>query len=428
MPTAAVAHPTRLHQDGKGAFAHDAGLACRDDRLDASCLPSPCGAAALKGDRGSGSAPERLLGAECDTAKHAVRPASPFAAESLKSASSAISLSSSTSADELQDAAGLRTIRELQRGASGVIVLAEESPGGGSPPVAVKLMPRDKAASPALQREMLTQRSCLMHPHVIQFKEAILMPSQLGIVMEYAAGGDLREYLERSKPLDRAVGLPEADARWFFQQLVLGLDFCHRLGIAHQDIKLENALLDRASPRALLKLCDFGYSVRNEANPAGFVACHRAVGTPDYMAPELLLSPTHYDGKGADVWAAGVLLYTLLCGSFPFWRDEDDESPQDPASRLRCMALRIVKAEYRPASYLSADALSLLARMLCPDPAERATVQEVQQHPWFQRDLPPDCMALNPRLMSMQPSKRAAACRQSESDITRIGRRMSCEI
>lgn len=50
-----------------------------------------------------------------------------------------------------------------------------------------------------------------------------------------------------------------------------------------QDIKLENALLDRASPRALLKLCDFGYSVRNEASPAGPVACHRAVGTPDYM-------------------------------------------------------------------------------------------------------------------------------------------------
>ena len=50
-----------------------------------------------------------------------------------------------------------------------------------------------------------------------------------------------------------------------------------------QDIKLENALLDRAAPRALLKLCDFGYSVRNEASPSGPVACHRAVGTPDYM-------------------------------------------------------------------------------------------------------------------------------------------------
>lgn len=64
----------------------------------------------------------------------------------------------------------------------------------------------------------------------------------------------------------------------------------------------------------------------------------------------------------------------------------------------------MLQAEYRPARYLSADALSLLARMLCPDPAERASVAEVQQHPWFQTDLPPDCLALNPRLMTMQVS------------------------
>ncbi len=69
-------------------------------------------------------------------------------------------------------------------------------------------------------------------------QEAFLMPSQLGIVMEYAAGGDLREYLETYAGPDGTAGLPEADARWFFQQLVLGLDFCHSLGIAHQDIKV----------------------------------------------------------------------------------------------------------------------------------------------------------------------------------------------
>jgi hypothetical protein len=111
------------------------------------------------------------------------------------------------------------------------------------------------------------------------------------------------------------------------------------------------------------------------------------------QAPELLLSPTCYDGKTADVWAAGVLLYTLLCGarlcmqpvkqansnntiaacplldvwstcasthglasagSFPFWRDEDDAAPQDPASRLRCMALRIVKVCYTQQQWMCA--------------------------------------------------------------------------
>jgi serine/threonine-protein kinase SRK2 len=420
-------HRPQVASGTKSAF-YDAAI----QRYDTSAgpthvLPPPsCDVDSIKADIGCSSAPERLLDAECDAAKSAVRAASPFGADSLASACSHISLQSSNSADELQDAAGLRTIRELQRGASGVIVLAEER--DGATPVAVKLMPRDKAASPALQREMLTQRSCLMHPHVIQFKKAILMPSQLGIVMEYAAGGDLREYLEHNKPLDRQGGLSEGDARWFFQQLMLGLDFCHRLGIAHQDIKLENALLDRSSPKALLKLCDFGYSIRNEAHPEGPVTCHRAVGTPDYMAPELLLSPTSYDGKGADVWAAGVLLYTLLCGSFPFWRDEDEAQPQDPASRLRCMALRIVKAEYITPSSLSPGARSLLSRMLHPDVEERATVAEVMQHSWVRTDLPRDCMALNGKLMRMQPSRRAAACRQSDVDIKRIGRRMSFDL
>ena len=64
---------------------------------------------------------------------------------------------------------------------------------------------------------------------------------------------------------------------------VLAVDYCHHLGIAHRDIKLENAMLDRPGPRAILKLCDFGYASRNQAHPEGAVPCRRVVGTPEYM-------------------------------------------------------------------------------------------------------------------------------------------------
>ena len=82
------------------------------------------------------------------------------------------------------------------------------------------------------------------------------LPQYLAIVMEFASGGDMFQYVKARG------GLDEADARWFFQQLVIGLDYCHRMGVVNRDIKLENTLLDGGA-RPLLKICDFGYS-KNE--------------------------------------------------------------------------------------------------------------------------------------------------------------------
>lgn len=101
--------------------------------------------------------------------------------------------------------------------------------------------------------------------------------------MEYANGGDSFEYVRKKG------GLHENEARWFFQQLIVALDYCHRKGVINRDVKLENTLIHWAR-KPLLKICDFGYSkdMKYQSAPAS------RVGTPAYLAPEVpSYSPCH---------------------------------------------------------------------------------------------------------------------------------------
>ncbi|KAF5736111.1 hypothetical protein HS088_TW14G00246 [Tripterygium wilfordii] len=135
-----------------------------------------------------------------------------------------------------------------------------------------------------VRREIINHRS-LRHPNIVRFKEVILTPTHLAIVMEYASGGELFERI------CNAVRFSEDEARFFFQQLISGVSYCHAMQVCHRDLKLENTLLDGSvAPR--LKICDFGYSKSSllHSQPKS------TVGTPAYIAPEVLLRQ-EYDGK-----------------------------------------------------------------------------------------------------------------------------------
>ena len=131
--------------------------------------------------------------------------------------------------------------------------------------------PQVRSYKTYLKREIVHTAS-LRHPLVIPLREVFLTTSHLGIAMEFCAGGDLHKYLE-AQPGCR---LPEDEARWLFQQLAVGLQYCHRRGVANRDLKLENLLLDTADQaRPLLKICDFGYSkVRCAVERATFTNSH----------------------------------------------------------------------------------------------------------------------------------------------------------
>ncbi|KAL1346318.1 hypothetical protein AAHE18_08G181500 [Arachis hypogaea] len=118
--------------------------------------------------------------------------------------------------------------------------------------VAVKYIERGDKIDEHVKREIINHRS-LRHPNIVRFKEVILTPTHLAIVMEYASGGELFERI------CNAGRFSEDEARFFFQQFICGVSYCHAMQVCHRDLKLENTLLD-GSPAPRLKICDFGYS------------------------------------------------------------------------------------------------------------------------------------------------------------------------
>ncbi|CAN6563020.1 unnamed protein product [Malus baccata var. baccata] len=217
--------------------------------------------------------------------------------------------------------------------------------------VAVKYIERGSKIDENVKREIINHRS-LRHPNIIRFKEVILTPTHLAIVMEYAAGGEMFERISN------AGRFSEDEARFFFQQLISGVSYCHAMQVCHRDLKLENTLLD-GSPAPRLKICDFGYSKSSvlHSQPKS------TVGTPAYIAPEVLLRQ-EYDGKIADVWSCGVTLYVMLMGAYPF---EDPDEPKD----FRKTIQRILSVQYSipDTVQISHECLELISRIFVPDPS-----------------------------------------------------------
>ncbi|XP_076956170.1 serine/threonine-protein kinase SRK2I-like [Bidens hawaiensis] len=240
--------------------------------------------------------------------------------------------------------------------------------------VAVKYIERGQRIDENVQREIINHRS-LRHPNIVRFRELILTPTHLAIVMEYASGGELFERI------CNAGRFNEDEARFFFQQLISGVGYCHSMQVCHRDLKLENTLLD-GSPAPRLKICDFGYSKSAvlHSQPKS------TVGTPAYIAPEVLLRQ-EYDGKIADVWSCGVTLYVMLVGGYPF---EDPNEPKD----FRKTIHRIVHVQYSiPENIqISPECRHLISRIFVADPAQRITMEEIEKHKWFLKNHPANLM------------------------------------
>ncbi|CAL9071283.1 unnamed protein product [Musa textilis] len=254
--------------------------------------------------------------------------------------------------------------KTLGIGSFGKVKIAEHLLTGHK--VAIKILNRRKIKNMEMEEKVRREIKILrlfMHPHIIRLYEVIETQSDIYVVMEYVKSGELFDYIvEKGR-------LQEDEARRFFQQIISGVEYCHRNMVVHRDLKPENVLLDS---KWNVKIADFGLS--NVMRDGHFLKT--SCGSPNYAAPEVI-SGKLYAGPEVDVWSCGVILYALLCGTLPF----DDEN-------IPNLFKKIKGGIYTLPSHLSPLARDLIPRMLIVDPMKRITIREIREHPWFQAHLP----------------------------------------
>uniref|UniRef100_A0A8D2ZYT0 non-specific serine/threonine protein kinase n=1 Tax=Scophthalmus maximus TaxID=52904 RepID=A0A8D2ZYT0_SCOMX len=282
---------------------------------------------------------------------------------------------------------GCRTINEYPRGSSngrqeistrsarsGVRTRSSEEPQ--QPHVGnyrlLKTIGKGNFAKVKLARHILTGREVAikiidktqLNPNSLQkviylkLFEVIETERTLYLVMEYASGGEVFDYLV-------AHGrMKEKEARAKFRQIVSAVQYCHQKHIVHRDLKAENLLLDADMN---IKIADFGFSNEFTMGNKLDTFC----GSPPYAAPELFQGKK-YDGPEVDVWSLGVILYTLVSGSLPF-----------DGQNLKELRERVLRGKYRIPFYMSTDCENLLKRFLVLNPAKRGTLEQIMKDRWI---------------------------------------------
>ena len=219
-----------------------------------------------------------------------------------------------------------------------------------------------------VQREIDHLRICGAHPHLVRLYDVLEAPTNTCLVMEFASGGELHEYIQKQK----SGRLPVSKSRSYFQQITSAIEYMHYKNVVHRDLSLDNILLD--STFRIIKIADLGLS--NLVREGEFM--HTPCGSPFFSAPEII-SGKPYAGPGVDVWSCGVILYTLLCGCLPFHENS-----------MSLQFKKIKSGTYNLPKHLSKEAQSLIKKMLVVSTVERITISAIRLHPWFQRQLLPN--------------------------------------
>lgn len=256
----------------------------------------------------------------------------------------------------------------LGEGAFGKVKLGVHEESGEQ--VAVKIM--DKSDIKAQEMTMNVRREiaimkALKHRNIVNLRQVLTSQSKLYIVMDLVTGGELFTKILNEGKLEEKI------ARRYFQQLVDGIEYCHRRGVCHRDLKPENLLIDETTGE--LKITDFGLSAMKGASTTEELL-HTQCGSPNYCAPEIIARHKQgYNGTKVDAWSCGIILFALLAGFLPFY----DEN-------TKVLYRMIQRDDVKFPKKFPADARDLVLRLLHKEPEKRFTLAEVKKHPWFAID------------------------------------------
>ncbi|XP_037081593.1 MAP/microtubule affinity-regulating kinase 3-like isoform X2 [Pollicipes pollicipes] len=249
-------------------------------------------------------------------------------------------------------------LKTIGKGNFAKVKLAKHLPTGEE--VAIKIIDKTQLNPGSLQKLFREVRIMKMldHPNIVKLYQVIETKKTLYLVMEYASGGEVFDYLVFHGRMK------EKEARLKFRQIVSAVQYCHQKKIIHRDLKAENLLLDS---QMNIKIADFGFS--NEFTPGSKLDTF--CGSPPYAAPELFQGKK-YDGPEVDVWSLGVILYTLVSGSLPF-----------DGSNLKDLRERVLRGKYRIPFYMSTDCENLLRKFLVLNPTKRASLEAIMRDKWM---------------------------------------------
>jgi serine/threonine protein kinase len=236
-------------------------------------------------------------------------------------------------------------------------------------PYAIKAIPKQKTHQMNELQRVLTEKDILSRAmeHMVKFFYSIIGKNNLYLVMEFVPGGDLCCFLNKNG------SLPELAARTYAAEIVGALSFLRANNIVHRDLKPRNLVV---SAKGRLKLIDFGLSTwgildrgLSDDSPV------EVVGTPDYMAPEIICQQR--DSFAVDYWALGCIVYEMLVGLPPFHRVTPVDTFAD-----------ILKGKYNAEDLaaFSGEVRDFIEKLLTTDPECRLgwnSIDEIRNHPWF---------------------------------------------